>query len=126
MKKIIIAGGRDFGTEVAHHLLMEDAVDAAINPYFGEIKQFLSGKAKGADTVGEEYALNQGYHVKDYPADWAKYGKSAGYKRNEQMAKDADVLVAFWDGTSKGTKHMIDIALRERLVVHVFPYGEKS
>jgi hypothetical protein len=46
--------------------------------------------------------------IKRYPADWDTFGKSAGYRRNEQMAEDADALVAFWDGESKGTAHMID------------------
>ena len=54
-----------------------------------------------------------------YPADWDKYGKSAGYRRNEQMADNADSLIALWDGRSRGTKHMIDIAHRKGLKVYV-------
>lgn len=53
------------------------------------------------------------------PADWNKYGKSAGYKRNEQMAIYADACLAFWDGKSKGTKHMIGLAKRHNLRLKV-------
>ena len=48
------------------------------------------------------------------PADWDLDGKSAGFKRNVKMAEYADALVAFWDGESKGTKHMIETAKEKR------------
>ena len=52
-----------------------------------------------------------------YPADWEQYGPRAGYIRNSEMAKVATHLIAFWDGRSKGTKHMIDIARKAGLYV---------
>lgn len=79
----------------------------------------ISGTAQGADQLGEKWASNSDIPCERYPADWDKYGKSAGYKRNEQMAGVAEALIALWDGKSKGTKHMIDIALRNGLRVHV-------
>jgi glycerophosphoryl diester phosphodiesterase len=54
-----------------------------------------------------------------FPAEWDKYGKSAGYRRNEQMAQYAEVLVAFWDYNSPGTRHMINLAKQYNLEVHV-------
>ncbi len=57
--------------------------------------------------------------IKKFPANWTAYGMSAGYKRNQQMAENADALIALWDGESKGTKHMIDIATQKGLWVHV-------
>jgi len=72
--------------------------------------------------VQKKYANERGYPIKQFPADWNKYGKSAGYKRNEEMAKYADALIAFWDGKSKGTKHMIDLAKRYGLKVKVVIY----
>lgn len=56
------------------------------------------------------------------PADWDLYGKSAGFKRNVQMAEYADALVAFWDGASSGTKHMIETAQKMGLDVRVKKY----
>lgn len=85
----------------------------------------MSGTARGADKLGELYAERVGVHIYRFPADWDTYGKSAGYRRNAEMAKFASgennvgVLIAFWDGKSRGTKHMIDLAKRYGLKVHV-------
>lgn len=68
----------------------------------------VSGMARGADTLAYEFAKANDVCVYEFPANWDKYGKSAGYRRNEQMAAFGDVLLVFWDGRSKGTKHMID------------------
>jgi hypothetical protein len=84
--------------------------------------EIVSGTAAGADTLGERYAQEKGYEVKKFPAQWDLYGKSAGYKRNQQMAEYADGLIAFWDGKSRGTKHMIDIATNKGLKVRVIRY----
>lgn len=58
-----------------------------------------------------------------FKADWDKHGKAAGFKRNTEMAKYADALIAFWDGKSKGTKHMIDTAKSHNLKVRVIAYN---
>lgn len=79
----------------------------------------ISGTASGADTLGEQWANLKGIPVERFPADWDKYGKSAGYRRNEQMADNAEALIAIWDGQSRGTKHMIDIAKRKGLKVFI-------
>ena len=83
------------------------------------ITEVVSGKAIGVDQLGEKYAEEFGLPIHPLPADWKKYGKSAGYKRNEEMANNAEALVAFWDGKSSGTKHMIDIAKRKKLKVTI-------
>ena len=103
-----------------------DDKDVVDNP--SQVK-FISGTAKGADILGEQFAYTYEYDVKRFPADWNTYGKSAGYRRNAEMAKYASeaygVLFAFWDGQSKGTKHMIDLANKYGLEVHVVNYKEK-
>ena len=80
----------------------------------------ISGTARGADQCGEQWAECCGIPVEKFPADWNTYGKRAGYLRNEQMAENADALIALWDGVSAGTKHMIDIAHRKGLQVFVY------
>ena len=111
--KIIIAGVRTFND---YDLLVEKCNKAFSSQTEIEI---VSGAANGADKLGERYAIEKGYSIKQLPADWDKYGKSAGYKRNEEMAKYADALIAFWDGKSKGTKLMIELGKRYGLKTKV-------
>lgn len=79
----------------------------------------ISGAARGADRLGEIWASEFNVPCERFTADWDSYGKAAGYKRNVQMAENAEALIALWDGVSKGTKHMIDIANRNGLRVYV-------
>jgi hypothetical protein len=80
----------------------------------------LSGAARGVDRMGERWARENGPPVDKYPADWNKYGRSAGYKRNNEMAKNADALLALWDFKSKGTRHMINLAKKAGLTIYVY------
>lgn len=114
--KVIIAGGRDFDD---YQSLRNYCQKILRNQ---EEVEIVSGTARGADTLGEKFAKESKYPIKRLPADWDKYGKSAGYKRNAEMAEYADGLIAFWDGKSKGTKHMIDLAERAGIGVRVFSY----
>ncbi|NMH86765.1 DUF2493 domain-containing protein [Flavivirga algicola] len=111
--KVIIAGGRNFDDYKKLFRFCNKVLSKQT-----EI-EIVSGTAKGADKLGEKYANDSGYLIKRFPANWSKYGKSAGYRRNAQMAEYADALIAFWDGKSRGTKHMIDLAKRANLKVRV-------
>lgn len=114
--KVIIAGGRDFFDY--EFLSMKCDVILHGKPTV----EIVSGTANGADRLGERYAKEKGHTVKQFPAQWDKFGKSAGYKRNQQMADYADLLIVFWDGKSRGSKHMIDIAKSQGLTISVFQY----
>lgn len=119
MKKIIIAGSRGFN----NYEFLCNVVDAIIvDNYVDDKIVIISGGARGADKLGEKYANEKEYELLVFPAEWDKFGKRAGYVRNEQMALNADVLVAFWDGTSRGTKHMIDLAKKNGLEVFEIKY----
>ena len=117
--KVIIAGGRDF---VDYNLLREKVNNILIEKRTTHKIVIVSGCARGADTLGMRYASENIFDVDEYPADWDKYGKKAGYMRNVEMAENADALIAFWDGKSKGTKHMIDIATERNLPIRVIRY----
>ncbi len=82
----------------------------------------LSGGARGADKLGEQWATENNIPIEKYLADWDKYGKAAGYIRNAKMVENANSLIALWDGASKGTKHMIDIAMKKGLRVFVYQF----
>lgn len=117
MFKVIIAGGRDFNNY--------DSLAASLDFLFQNINdeiEIVCGMSRGADRLGERYAQEHGYRVRYMPADWDSYGKSAGYKCNVQMAEYADALVAFWDGKSPGTKHMIKTAQEKNLDVRIKRY----
>ena len=114
--KIIIAGGRDF--------LDFDLMSSKLDHYTSNLKdiEIVSGGANGADSLGEKYANLNNHSIKRFPADWDKYGKGAGFKRNCQMANYADALIAFWDGSSRGTQHMINTANKKGIQVKIVKY----
>ena len=58
--------------------------------------------------LGERYAEENGFKIERYPALWEKYGKSAGPRRNRQMAEISDYIICFWDGKSSGTNSMVE------------------
>lgn len=109
--KVIIAGSRDF--------LDYDLLKKTMAEVVWSVTEVVSGKARGADTLGERWAKEMGIPVKPFPADWVKYGDSAGSVRNEQMARYGEALVAFLAKTSKGTKDMIRVAKRYKLPMKV-------
>ena len=106
-KRIVISGSRDFNN---YELLKSytDECIATLRKKYTLI--FLSGRCRGADFLGERYAKEQGFKIEYFPAEWEKYGRAAGPKRNEQMAALADYIICFWDGKSKGTASMISLA----------------
>lgn len=131
--KVIIAGGRDYKDynqlkSYCKHLLQnKDNIEV------------VSGTAEGADSLGENFAIEHNLGLKSFPAPWhevngkpkseigtrkdgSQFWKKAGPVRNVQMANYADALIAFWDGKSKGTKHMIDTAKKLGLKVAVKRY----
>mgnify|MGYP003135264608 CR=1 FL=1 len=114
--KLIVAGSRTFAPTDSDAAEFLSKLDKQLsNKAKTHQIVIVSGTAAGADRFGEYYAKLRGYTVERYPADWATHGKSAGYKRNVRMAKVADALTTFWDGESRGTKHMIDIAQSHNL-----------
>lgn len=110
MSKVIVAGSREG--------FFYDEIEDYIDSLQIDIDEIVSGTARGVDKLGERYAQLNNIPVKRFPADWDKFGKSAGYKRNVQMAEYADVLIAFSYNKSKGTTHMINIAKENKLKVY--------
>ena len=128
---IIIAGSRDFNNYEFLRKTMDDyfEVEKVKNPG-KNIKNdvcIITGGARGADSIGASYASNSFLAHSTMNANWDKYGNSAGYIRNKEIlevAKKGDrrTLVAFWDGVSRGTKSMIDLATNAGFEVIVVEY----
>lgn len=126
MKRVIIAGNREFND----YDMLRRCVDTILHDDFAAHTplEFVSGHAHGADELGEKYFHKQingtgDYKLTLFPADWGKYGRSAGPIRNREMvnyAGDDGVLIAFWDGTSPGTRNVINEAIEHGLEVHVY------
>lgn len=113
--KLIIAGSRSF----SNYPLMKQKLNYFLKNIQTQEVEIVSGTAKGADKLGERYAKEMGYALKEFPADWDKYGKKAGYVRNRQMAEYGSHCVCFWDGQSYGTKMMIELAAEKGLPCRV-------
>ena len=128
-RRVIVAGSRSFGdTPDDRELVRKHLEHLVCPPYVDKDKiEIISGCARGADTAGAEIAKELGYAVKEFPADWDTYGKAAGMIRNKQMADYASeddhqwkaILIAFWDGESRGTENMIDIANKAGIEVKI-------
>jgi hypothetical protein len=83
------------------------------------ITEIISGGAKGADTLAEAYALQFQIPLTVILPNWNKHGKSAGFVRNKKIVEKAEIVIAFWDGYSKGTEHSINVARAMKKVVHI-------
>ncbi|MGH0831265.1 SLOG family protein [Bacillus pretiosus] len=124
MPRIIVAGSRGFND---YRKLATNLVAYFMRKgYYPKDIEIVSGTADGADKMGEQFAIKGGCKLTRMPADWS-IGRQAGYIRNCEMANYAHeendgVCFCFWDGKSKGTKHMIDIARRKGLEVHIINY----
>ncbi len=109
IKRIVIAGCRDFNDYAIAKKHIDFYIKNIKNKY--ELV-FVSGGCRGADMLGEHYARENNFQIERYKAEWRKYGKAAGPKRNEKMSLISDYVICFWDGKSKGTKSMIEAAKR--------------
>jgi hypothetical protein len=115
--KVIVAGTRTFNdSELLDKTLQE--FQNTILP----IDQIVSGGSCGADLLGERWARQNKIDITYFYAEWNKYGKSAGPKRNQRMAEYADYLIAFWDEKSRGTADMIRKMRNEGKPVKIVAY----
>jgi hypothetical protein len=104
--RVVIAGSRTWTHEAQ---VMGVVRRLALNHPTATV---VTGGARGVDQLAERVALGSGLLVSTHPAKWERYGKRAGFLRNEEMVLGADHVIAFWDGLSPGTKLTIDLALR--------------
>lgn len=107
--KVIIAGSRTITDYNEVHL--------AVQRSGFNISEVVCGMARGVDSLGKIYAENNNIPIAQFPALWDTYGKQAGFMRNEEMAKYADALILVWDGRSKGSQHMLNLAKKYNLSI---------
>ena len=114
--RLAIVGGRDF----QNYAYMQECLSELQKEY--TIIGVISGGAKGADTLGEKWADQNKITKRIFPADWEKYGKSAGMRRNKDIVDNADIIAAFWDGKSRGTANTIERARLSRKILKIYKY----
>ena len=113
--KVAVIGSRDFNDR--DRLFAElDALQKAE----GAFLVIVSGGAKGADSLAAEYAKERDIVLYVIEPDWQRYGRGAGVVRNAEIVRQADVVAAFWDGKSRGTKSSLDLARKANKPVFVF------
>ena len=86
--------------------------------------EIISGGAKGVDASAREYALRHGMKLTEYLPEYSRYGRAAPLKRNITIIEDADLVLAFWDGTSRGTKFVIDSCEKRNIPIKVYLLGK--
>jgi hypothetical protein len=114
--RCIIAGSRDFTDQ----RLVDEAMETC--GFASEVTEVVCGMARGVDTLGLRWANRRGLAVARYPANWDRWGKRAGLVRNEEMARNAEALVAI-PGEGPGTKHMITMAWRYELRIYIVEFA---
>lgn len=120
--RLVIFGGRDF-TDI--NRMSKDLAILYAQSIITNDVILVCGMARGADITGYNIFKNLGLPIETYPADWTKYGRSAGFRRNAEMAAISDVGMGYWDGESKGTKHMIGAMARLNKLTFVHEYQGK-
>ena len=121
--RVIIAGSRSFSN---YELLKEHCLSLLQEKRRTHRVIIVSGHARGTDTMGERFAKEHGLPCEYYPANWQIHGRAAGPIRNKEMANNADALIAFWDGQSRGTLSMINLARKMGLQVAICRYDKQK
>jgi hypothetical protein len=103
--KTIIAGSREITDP---RIVAQVIKDSGFH-----VTEVVNGGARGVDRLGYAWAMSNKVPVKQFMPDWYKHGKAAGPIRNQEMADYADALIAVWDGKSRGTKNMIELAKKK-------------
>lgn len=112
--KVAIIGSRNLGVIGLENFLPEN------------VMEIVSGGARGVDTCAREYAQSHNIPLKEFLPDYSRFGRSAPLKRNLEIIAYADLVIAFWDGASHGTKYVIDNCKKQGVPVRVFLYKPKK
>ena len=85
-----------------------------------ETTEIISGGARGVDTCAREYALRHGLKLTEYLPEYSRYGRGAPLKRDITIIINADLVLAFWDGRSRGTKFVIDSCKKRNIPIKIY------
>lgn len=114
--KVIIAGSRN--------IVDYDKIVKCIEKANLDITEVICGCCTGVDLFGKKWAIDNHIPIKHFPPDWDKHGKKAGILRNQDMADYGEALILVWNGTSRGSKNMLEEARKRKLKVYCFVLEE--
>ena len=114
--KITVGGCRDFSDSE----YIFKCLDEYIKELCDEEIIIISGHCSGVDAIAEKYAEIKGFKTMIFPAEWDKYGRAAGPARNKKMVEASDIVIAFWDEKSKGTKSLINLAKKSGKALKIY------
>lgn len=120
--RVIVAGSRSFSNYSLLSLVCSQKLFEWLERFPAGVEvdvAVISGTARGADKLGERWAAENGYGLLLYPADWDRWGKSAGPIRNAEMVAVADAAILFWDGSSRGTANCLELCQTKGIPIHV-------
>ena len=125
VSKIVIgiAGSRTFTNYVYFSSIM-DSVMSKVEESGWDSVEFVSGGARGTDTLAELYAKEHNIPITIYKADWENLGKGAGFVRNQLIVDDSDYMIIFWNYSSRGTEDTIRKAKEKGITYIVLPTKE--
>lgn len=106
--KVAVVGSRGLAINTLAHYLPEDTT------------QIISGGARGIDLCARDYALSNHIKLTEILPNYARFGRSAPLHRNITIIEQADFVLAFWDGVSPGTKHVIQNCEKRNIPLMVF------
>ncbi|MBQ2724426.1 MAG: DUF2493 domain-containing protein [Clostridia bacterium] len=106
--KVAVIGSREIRIENLQDYLPQDTTE------------IVSGGAKGVDTCAKEYALAHGIPLTEFRPEYSRYGRGAPLKRNLSIIEYADMVLAFWDGKSKGTGFVIEACKKRNIPILVY------
>lgn len=111
--KVVIAGSRTIDETWPYYMKRLEALIEKFESTYGIIDIVVSGRAKGADRLGEQWAIANGVGIAKFPAKWDLHGKAAGPIRNQEMGDFSDGGIIMWDGKSTGAKHMSEVLRKQ-------------
>ena len=114
--KVAVIGSRELWVDHLEDYLLEN------------VTEIVSGGARGVDTCARNYALSHGLKLTEFLPEYGKYGRGAPLRRNITIIEYADLVLAFWDGRSRGTKYVIENCQIRNIpvVVHRLPTGPEA
>lgn len=122
-KKIGIVGSRDFNDYKFMRVTLDKIIFGKATVFGKPVyncSKIISGGAIGADRFAAYYAKENNIELEEFLPDWERYGKSAGFKRNRLIVDNSDIIIAFWDGKSKGTKNTLSIAKEQNKTTLIY------